>query len=470
MTVAVAGCTEGDASDGSSARTDTSVEEAGASAGTSGPPPVTSGGDTNPMTAGGGSGGDSSTGEVDPGAEACPWILDHDYQHASEAFFEPTQVIRIDLEMSDEDWQFQLDNPDLEEYRPAAVTFCGQRLEGAGMRFKKSTHPNADLIEGYPKNPMVIDVNRFVSGQELRGLSKINLEYGGDMQMVAERMNWDLLAAFGVRASRTNYVELYLNGTYIGVFTNIERVDRDFAAYHFGDNDGQLYKHAYCGTFQWQGPDVDADTDDPRCYAPVPEDSPTDYADLIHVIDVVSNTPDDEFEVDLPTVWNVDAWLPMTAALQVMAIGDTPNANANNFYTYHPATPGPAEVALWDLDGGYWRDGKPCEGGANSLDWGLFRIAACYDTLPLFDRVMEVDAWRDRYLEHARAYVDGPFDPPAFAARVDEFVEQLSGPLGADPNRSGDDAEWAADVAHVKDRQQQRADGVRAQLDELGVP
>lgn len=410
-----------------------------------------------------------TTGGIDPGAEACPWILDGNYGHSSDAFFEPSQVIRIDVQMDAADWQFQLDNPDLEEYREAAVTFCGQRVDGAGMRFKKSTHPNADLTEGYAKNPMVLDINRFAPGQKLRGLRKINLEYGNDMMLVAERLNWELLASFGVTSSRANYAQLYINDEYIGAFANIERVDRSFANYHFGNNDGQLYKHAYCATFNWNGSNASDYTGDERCYAPKPSDSVTDYSDLINVIDVLNNTADADLEATLPGVWNVDAWIPMMAALQVLGYGDTPNANGNNFYTYHPSPPGPAEVALWDLDGGYWRTGQPCESGADTTGWDLFRIASCFNNLPLFHRVVGVDAWRERYLQRAKDFLDGPFEPTVVSTRMDELVDMLAPALAGDPNRSGDDAQWADDVASLKNLQQLRADNVRQQLIVLGV-
>jgi len=409
-----------------------------------------------------------AAGPTDPAAAYCPYISEHDYTHLSDAFFEPTVVIRIDVEMDPADWQYQLDHPDLEEYRPAAVIWCGQRVDGAGMRFKKSTHPNADLEEGYPKNPMVLDINEFTPGQRLRKLRKINLEYGSDQMLVAERLNWEMMAAFGRNVSRVNHARLYINDEYIGLFTNVERVDRSYANYHWGDNEGQIYKHSYCGTFKWNGSDASGYTGDPRCYAPKPDDSVTDYSDLIHVIDVVNNTPGGEVEATLPSVWNVDEWIPTMAALQVIGYGDTPNANGNNFYTYHPVPPGPAQVALWDLDGGYWWEGAPCEHPADVIGWDLFRIARCYSSLPLFDRVVAVPSWRQRYLDRARDFLVGPFDPPVFRARLAEIVDLISGPLAEDPNRRGDDAEWAADLDELETLQQARADNVRQQLIDEG--
>lgn len=406
---------------------------------------------------------------LDPAIAFCPYIGEHDYTHPSDAFFEPSEVITIDVTMAPDDWAYQLANPDLEEYRPATVTFCGETVDGAGMRFKRSTHPNSDLEEGYAKNPIVLDLNEFAPGQRLRSLRKINLEYGSDQVLVGQRLNWELLANFGQDVARVNYARVHVNGEYIGVFINIERVDRSYANYHWGENDGQLYKHAYCGTFRYKGTSASDYTNDPRCYDPQPSDSVTDYSDLIDVIDVLNNTPTADLPTALPALWDIDAWIPTMAALQVIPYADSPNANGNNFYTYYPAGGGVTRFALWDMDAGYWKDGAPCESGVSTVQWDLFTIAKCFraDGLPLFHRVLDVPAWRQRYIEAAQAFVAGPFAPPTVAARVAVLVEQLRVPLAEDPNRRGTEAEWETSIETLLSRQAARAANVQGQLDSL---
>ena len=405
---------------------------------------------------------------VDPWSVACPWVSDHQYPRPSDVFFEPSVLIDLDLELAPDDWQWLLANPDLEEYRPGALVVCGQRLEGVGLRFKKSTHPAADLPEGYPKNPMVIDLSEFAPGQKLRGLRHVNLEYGGDQMLVAERMNWETLGGFGLQVSRVGSARLRINGEMIGVFTNVERVDRAFADQHFGDDDGNLYKHSYCGTFLWRGSDPDAYLGDPRCYEKKTNELEADYSDLLHVIDVLNNTPSGELEAALPEVLDVDSWIPLMASLQALGYGDTPNANANNFFTYDSATTGRFQIVPWDLDGGFWTDGAPCEHPADPLHWDLFRFASCYDTLPLFQRVVDRSAWRDRYLTAVRDFVDGPFAPAEYERRAREVVTLLAPGLAQDPNRDGNDDEWAASVEELIALQAERAQFVRGQLADEG--
>jgi len=407
-------------------------------------------------------------GWTDPWSEACPWVLDHSYARSSDAFFEPSVLLDLDLEMDPADYEWLLANPDLEEYRPGVLIVCGQRFEGVGLRFKKSTHPAADLPEGYPKNPMVIHLSEFAPGQKLRGLRHVNLEYGGDQMLVAERMNWESLGGFGLEVSRVGSAQLRVNGAIVGVFTNVERVDSAFVDQHFGDGDGNLYKHSYCGTFEWRGGDPNAYLDDPRCYEKKTNEVEADYSDLLHVIDVLNNTAGADLETALPEVLDVDAWIPLMASLQALGYGDTPNANANNFFTYDSATTGRFQIIPWDLDGGFWTDGAPCEHPADPLHWDLFRFASCYDTLPLFQRVVDRSTWRDRYLTAVRDFVDGPFAPEQYERRVREIVDLLAPGLANDPNRDGDDDAWAASIDALVSQQAERVGFVRQQLTDEG--
>ncbi len=407
--------------------------------------------------------------DADPAVAFCSFIEGKGYAHSSGALFEHSEVVRFDVEMTASDWQYQLDNPDLEEYRPASITFCGETVTNIGMRFKRSTHPNSDLEEGYAKNPIVFDINEFVPGQRLRGVRKLNLEYGDDQALLAQRLNFEMLADFGLDVPRVNHAEVYMNGEYIGVFNHIERIDRSYAKYHWGENDGQLYKHAYCGTFRDRGSNASDYTGDPRCYAPKPSDSVTDYSDIIHVIDVLNNTPEADFANAFAQVWDVDEWIPSTAALQVLAYGDSPNANGNNFYTYYPTDGGKTRFALWDLDAGYFRNGAPCNSGANSITYDLFQHANCFDSLPLFDRVIAVPVWRELFLERAQAFLQGPFSSTTFAARVDALASGLDNALTRDPNRRGDAADWPDVIEDLKTRQTQRAQNVAEQLEAHGL-
>ena len=404
----------------------------------------------------------------DPWADACPWVDEHTYALADGAFFEPSVVTRIDLEMAPADWQWLLANPDPEEYRPATLEFCGERLAGVGLRFKKSSYIGGDLPDGVPKNPMVIDMSEFAPGQKLRGLRHIDLEYGSDLMLVAERMNYELLATHGVTASRVNHTQLFINGNEIGVFTNLTR-DKSYLLTHFRENGGNLYKHAYCGTFMWQGADIapyrgpcDATT---RRRTSARRTTRTSFISSTSSQTRRARASSKSYRA----CSNVDGTIALMAGLQVLAASDSPGANANNFFTYHRASPDRFELIPWDLDGGFWSNGAPCEHPADTIAWDIFRGTRCHPHLPLRERVLGRPAWRTKFIESARDFWAGPFDPVAYASRVDALVTLLRPALATDPNRKGTDTEWARDIAALVSAQRARHDNVRGQLVAAGA-
>ncbi len=438
-------------------------------------------GDDGAATDGGTSSGaselDSSGGspEVDPWTAACPWIANKTYTYADGPVFEPDQIVEIELEMAESDYDFQLENPDLEEYRPATVIICGERVEGAAMRFKKSTLSSSDLEEGYAKNPILIDFSEFTPGQRLRGLRHLDLEYGGssafsgDFFLVAERLNWELLNQFGRPTSRVNYVKLSVNGDRVGLFLNVERIDKSYLTRNFGENDGNLYKHAYCGGFEYEGPN--ASDYGPLCYEKKTNEMEADYSDVINLADVLTNTPDSEYPTAVPAVLNVEDMMPLAAALQAIAYLDTFVSSRSNYFTYFPPGSGRAEIIPWDLDGGFFQDQQPC-GTVDSVNVSVFVNSPCEKYGYAFlinDRLLEHEAWRDTYLETVRDFVVGPFDPGKYAARVEELRAVLAPALAEDPNRDSNDADWEADLDVLVTRQAQRAEAVRAELMDEGI-
>jgi spore coat protein H len=85
-----------------------------------------------------------------------------------------------------------------------------------------------------------------VSFESLRfeGRTALNLvaEYA-DATMLAEKLSYDVLAALRVPAPRTKYVRLRINGEYMGLFLDIEQVNKAFLrAHELPDGDATIYR------------------------------------------------------------------------------------------------------------------------------------------------------------------------------------------------------------------------------------
>src|SRR5215207_6577350 len=132
--------------------------------------------------------------------------------------------------------------------------------------------------ETYPiKVSLKVDVNEFVD-QRWRGLTKLSLENGSDVDPVSEGLAWNLheLASTagyygGSRhAGLASWVRLYVNGDYLGVYVNVEERDKQFLRNRglwFPDQTW-LYEIDDIGAFELEEGEPHSPTYDLLCFPP----------------------------------------------------------------------------------------------------------------------------------------------------------------------------------------------------------
>src|SRR5206468_6763914 len=102
---------------------------------------------------------------------------------------------------------------------------------------------------GSLKRSLKIDLNKFVKGRKLAGVSKLNLHNNvTDASWMNEVLSHRLFRDAGVPASRTAYarVDVTVPGkfarTYFGLYSLVEAVDNNFAEEHLCTKTGALFK------------------------------------------------------------------------------------------------------------------------------------------------------------------------------------------------------------------------------------
>ena len=84
------------------------------------------------------------------------------------------------------------------------------------------------------KKSFKVDFNRFVSGQKFQGLEELNLNgEHNDVSIMRTFLAQQLLKTAGLSASRTSYVQLYVNNEYKGLYLNLEHLDDEFLDLRF---------------------------------------------------------------------------------------------------------------------------------------------------------------------------------------------------------------------------------------------
>ena len=144
------------------------------------------------------------------------------------AVFDPTILWNLHIQMSTQDWDFI--RKDLTEtYRPGWIWVDGEEPIFVAIRRKSS---RALPSERNPiKVGLKIDINEYVDDQLWHGLNKLSLENGNaGSGVIGENLAWTMhrLAGetYGYPTAFGNIVRVNVNGTYIGLYVNVEQRDK----------------------------------------------------------------------------------------------------------------------------------------------------------------------------------------------------------------------------------------------------
>jgi hypothetical protein len=137
-----------------------------------------------------------------------------------------------ELEMLEADCESQT-----KRYRPATFKF-GSEVVDAMVRAKGNWSWRCNKMQ------FVISFNERDSKGRFHGLRKIVLDAAWyNPTLLAERLGASFLNQVGVPSSCVNNAKLYINGSYYGIYSNVERLDKEYLERYFDGSaaDGNLY-------------------------------------------------------------------------------------------------------------------------------------------------------------------------------------------------------------------------------------
>mgnify|MGYP000666067043 CR=1 FL=1 len=170
---------------------------------------------------------------------------------ATETIFLRDQVHRIDFTLTEQ--AIGQINTRSENWGQAAMTFDDQHYDAVGLRLKGSA--SFDLMDGKPA--FKVDMNKGVPGTRLRTLKGFNLHNGNvyDPTRARDHISYRLAREAGLMAPRVGWTDVYVNGTYFGIYMIIEQHDDQMIEVNFpglGET-GYMFEpnEASGGGFSW---------------------------------------------------------------------------------------------------------------------------------------------------------------------------------------------------------------------------
>jgi hypothetical protein len=339
---------------------------------------------------------------------------------ACESLYDQNLVPTFSLTFSDTELQGLQSDCDqgIQQYRPVEFTYDGETVS-AMARLKGNWTWSCD------KHQFVISFNEQDPNGRFRGLRKIMLDAPWyDQTLLHERIAFPLFESLGLPYSCVNNALLLVNGSYYGLYSNIERIDQEYLQRNFEESEGNLYQ----GGAELKTNELENDTTNRDALF---------AATTVEEIDALMDLDEAVAE------WAAEAMLPAMdnywAGVEI------------NYYLYdHPSRgfvylPYDLDIAFGDAA---YADGSLLWPSAVASDPVTYQHDGWLKE-PLFQMVLADPTWCARFVEElikARA----AYDPEAMAEQVAVWADQIADAVVADQNKPFSTTDHEDSVAELQ--------------------
>lgn len=179
--------------------------------------------------------------------------------------FEIEQIKTVRVVMAEKDWKWLLTNPMSEKYVRADFWYDGRKFSNVAVRPKGNSSLMSVAGSGSKRLSLKIDFNFFNSAQTFYGVKKLCLNNGfSDPTFIREVLSYEIFQKMGLPTPRCSFVDVYVNNEHLGLYTQVEAIDKTFLARHFDNPYGNLYKPEIgAALLNWTKEDVDKQAQNP---------------------------------------------------------------------------------------------------------------------------------------------------------------------------------------------------------------
>ncbi len=370
------------------------------------------------------SGSPPSDSGTQPGVEQVPGVADTAPGGDFEQLFAQDVLPVFELTLSDE----AIENLSREpfEYQPGQLTWTASEgqdpftVEEVGVRLKGRA--SYQSIGGKPSFKIKIDEYR--EDADLLGLRRLTLNnMVQDASMVRERLGYLLFAQAGAPAPLCNHARVYVNGSYYGLYANVQTLDDEFVESRYDPAPGNLYDTSndiYCVDFL---PEME------QYFELETNQDEADRSDL-HALIAGVNGDLEEFMEDAQAVLDLEEFLLVGALQAVIADWDGYFGGRNNYEVYHELERDRFLLFPWGIDQSFgMRDGRFSE-----LEYDIDGSTSQRENGLVFQRCKELPDCYAVYLDQVRRGVDA-WNALELPEELDQILEQISAAAQEDARR-----------------------------------
>ncbi len=243
-------------------------------------------------------------------------------------------------------WELLEDNFPEKIYLEASFDWENTHFDSIGVRFKGgSSYTNNPTM----KKSFKLDFDVFIEGQEFFELTKINLNCNfHDPSFVRERCCYEICNAAYLPTVRSNFVALYINDIYWGLYMVVEQYNSIFIEDHFGSGeDGNLWKGDDHGSLEYLGEYQEIYYTE---YELKTNEEENEWSSLIGLSYDMNNTPSEYLPDTLSEVMDLNTALALLAVDNLTVNLDSYAGRCCNYYLYQRDRDDLFVFSNWDLN------------------------------------------------------------------------------------------------------------------------
>ncbi len=356
---------------------------------------------------------------------------------AQQTFYNIDTIQKIEINFAQANWDYMLDTAKAgaDGYLMADwVKINNVQFDSVGVKYKG----NISYDSTYVKNPVHISLDEFTQ-HSYQGFTDIKLGNGyADPSHIREVLSYDILKNY-MHCPRANFAQLYINGTYMGLYSNAESINKDFCSNHFYSSQNTFLK---CNPLVNPGPATKSNLK----YIPLADSSgyfnfyelKADYGwnDLVSLCDTVTN-----FSSNFNSIMDVDRVIWMLAFNNVLINLDSySGVFCQNYYLYKDNT-NHFNPIVWDLNMSF--GGFPYLGSSNNSMASLtitnmqqlpLTVHSTDPYWPLINNVMNNPQYKRILISHERTLTNEMFASNSYQNAASQLQAMIDTAVQSDAN------------------------------------
>jgi hypothetical protein len=311
------------------------------------------------------------------------------------------------------------------------MTIDGVTYPTVGIRFRGNSsyfQLPAQPAQGWEKKSFNVEVDWLVQGQDVHGISHFNFNNGfHDPLFIREPLTYYIMRQHGV-APRANWIRLHLNGTYWGVYINVEQPNKDMFKQWFRSNDGNRYRCFPNPGYSFSNGNCAYRVLTPNIagtYLNYYQAKQGDGVDLMNMCNVLNAMTAATPQTTLTNVFNVDAFYRYAAVMVCTQNTDSYLSSGKDHFLYIDEVHGDGHTFPFDVNEAF--PGTISTLATNTQTTNTLRPAFS-KTLPFFPD------WTNRYKAHLRSVADS-LNPAVLSPLVTQWHTMLTPHVTADTKK-----------------------------------